>query len=521
MDILNFKESDNHRSIGNVGWSAILFFFSFIVIFHGARSGIRSEFFFDEAWRADLIRAAEPLGRYRMHNTPIPPLWVGLLRCTDLVLPRGFMSLRLQGLALSMLFPLSGGLLAATIVGFRDRNRAILTSVLVGFLFSTVLVGTGIASYLNDYAFQAAVVVVLVNLCVLADCGAISRSWVAAGLLVTPFATIGGLVVLPAICLWWIIGNGIPKTSRNFLKACAVPAVSALLVIMLYTWLYRPQIDSSLENFWAAELIYNGSRTPGEVLTDIPRSLARGLFALPDLSSRSGVWYGGLIIVLAIAGLWWLRRGWRWLPLIVLTSWPVAAVLSLVGAWPVTFVRVNLPFVWLWYFSALIALVACIEWLLRRPLFLAHALCFAVCFSFLPGRVRTDNAPFARGLYNDLNLIRSSPYDRNIVLSYHFMSHWYVHDALLNASDRGFLEMPVRRFTILREKNGSRELMEGADQSLLNAGWSKGTAVWCVIPYEVGPEATDLACRIGLSGLKQKVFVRGKRAIIAGWYPES
>jgi hypothetical protein len=113
-------------------------------------------------------------------------------------------------------------------------------------------------------------------------------------------------------------------------------------------------------------------------------------------------------------------------------------------------------------------------------------------------------------------VVAASPDTRNIVISYHPMSHWYADDRLVT-SYRG-----PDTFTIVREPwHGAAPLYDHPDGAARAAGWRPGTAVWCVIPFEAGPEAASRACRLGLPGLTKQVETRRQRANIIGWLPSS
>jgi hypothetical protein len=483
-----------------------------IILWRVASPHLRLEFFFDEAWRADLIRSAHPLARYRTNNAPIPPLWIAVLRTTSIVAPDGFAGLRLQNLALAVTFPVSAGILFGVLLGRQDPLRAVPVSAAVTVVCSVVLAVAGVATYLNDYSFQATAVVLVVLLSLLVDRGVIRRGWAAAGIVLLPTATLGGLVVLPVLFLWWLRPNGWPVDATTWARRAIVPAVSCAVALTMYLWLYRPQVDAGLKGFWGPEILHDGTRSVGTVLVDIPRSVAVRFFP-PRFDWLGNAGVGLLVMLLALAGLPTLARAWRWMPWIIVTSWPIAAVLSVAVAWPVTFTRVNLPFVWLWYGSAIVGVGALLAPLLRRRAAPVYAACALLALVLVPSRLPPSNAGYARGLYRDLDVIAASPYAHNVALSYHFMSHFYVDDKLENLSSH------PDRFTVVREVNGSDELYNETDQAILDAGWQRGDAVWCVIPYEVGPDTADRACHVTLPGLTQRYSERLGRAWIIGWFP--
>src|SRR5690606_42044027 len=51
--------------------------------------------------------------------------------------------------------------------------------------------------------------------CALADHTGRGRAVAGAAIVILPLATLGGLVVLPALCAWWVLGDGRPADRRS------------------------------------------------------------------------------------------------------------------------------------------------------------------------------------------------------------------------------------------------------------------------------------------------------------------
>ena len=69
------------------GTLAVLVVLTAVMLGVLARPALRLEYFFDEAWRADMIRTPWTLARYRLHDTPIPPGWLAGMWAIFAVLP--------------------------------------------------------------------------------------------------------------------------------------------------------------------------------------------------------------------------------------------------------------------------------------------------------------------------------------------------------------------------------------------------------------------------------------------------
>src|SRR5438445_5553766 len=61
------------------------------------------QFYFDEMWRADLVRTPTFVQRYLTNTAPAPPGWFFVLRLMSVALPDGYRALRLQNVFLDAL----------------------------------------------------------------------------------------------------------------------------------------------------------------------------------------------------------------------------------------------------------------------------------------------------------------------------------------------------------------------------------------------------------------------------------
>jgi hypothetical protein len=117
---------------------------------------------------------------------------------------------------------------------------------------------------------------------------------------------------------------------------------------------------------------------------------------------------------------------------------------------------------------------------------------------------------FLRGVTGDLAVLADSPARHNLVFSYHFSTRWYVEDALVTSQPGG------RTYDVVPETYTDRSAYEAGVVAAAVAAQPSGTAVWCVMPYDLGPELTEEACPVppGLTPLHES---RHDRSTIKGY----
>jgi hypothetical protein len=476
------------------------------------------DYYFDEMWRADLVRTPDFVQRYLTNNAPAPPAWFFVLRLVGIAVPNGPRALRVQNAVLDVLMFLLLALLIDRVLirsGRRPVTRLVApVSAALVVLFPAY---ANLAQYLNDYMFQAACTIGVTVLWRMGDQWRHGRIALLVSVLLLPLVTLSGLFLLPVIGAD-LLRQDLARGRRSDLgrrlagTICAF-AGSAGITLALYEWLYRPVVDHEIRRYWAGATLSESSL--GSVLQTswtrlMQASISDAVNVFPN--GYNGPIAGALLVGLAVTGFIVLGRLWVWFPIAFVSAWAMAAVASLAG-WPMTPERVNLPVLWMFHTAVVVAVVYGVARLLRHPA-VVLGLGAVLLWGFWPAPPAHGAEPFARGLTSDLDLVAASPDSRNIVVSYHPMSHWYADDRLVSAY-RG-----PDTFTVVREPwHDSAPLYDHPDDVVRAAGWRPGTAVWCVIPYEVGPEEGSRACRLGLPGLTKQVLTRRQRAYIVGWLP--
>jgi hypothetical protein len=354
--------------------TAVFWVITLIVLVACNRVELRKEYFYDEAWRADVIRSMRPLSRIRETvKAPLPPLWVFILHTTSRFVPGRFASLRLQNLALVALLPALSGQFVRMLgngseTGTLRRTDATVVGGCVAVGMAASLDSFGLATYLNDYSFQAALTVGVVALWYAVDQGWARAAWLIPAMILLALGSISGLFVLPALAIWLVTRRNDRRLRIVWLGLFAAGLASSIL----YLSLYRTSVTTTLTQFWADDVLRGGRLSLAATLLRMVRTGGTLLFPWSRID-HVGVLPGFAFLVLVIIGLVRFANVWRWLPITAATSWLVAVTASIVADWPMTAVRVNLPFLSLFMICASVAILHVGRLLARR-----HAVAFLV-----------------------------------------------------------------------------------------------------------------------------------------------
>lgn len=478
---------------------------------------LRSDWFFDEAWRADMIRTPWSFERYRLHDTPIPPGWLVGNWTVFEVLPSRRPVIRVVAhLPVVLTTWLLYDLLARTLSASRSdggeaastgRARLVAAATVVLLLLTPAMAAP--ITYLNNYTVDLLVAVALVWGCRAITDGDVRRGTVAvvvAGAL-APLIAQGGALVLPAILVVLVLRSRVDGTPRWLrlvpIGTAALAAVGgAVVALTLYLPVAR---DGSVDDFWASESLAGLG-----LLGWIPRWWTT--FAAAALPT----WLHGQALaslVLGAATIVGLVVLWRRFALAVIapvTAQAAALVTAVVTGWPVTVVRVNLAFQAFFVLAAVLgAVVGTIAVVDRagralagrrdrpevpvtsspRRVVIATA-GFAMAFAAMwPGQVlrfSTSQDVFARGLSDDLTEIAAMSAPGDVVIGFHHMSSWYLHDVLVTSAAAPGL-------VVLDELEHGPEIVDDPVATIAALA-PTARRVWCVLPFELGPEGTFERC---------------------------
>lgn len=450
----------------------------------------RLDFYFDEMWRVEQVRSSTPVSAYLDGPAPIPPGWVlALWSVFELVPPRR--PLLRAGAAIFAI---------PAVVALALTLRTMLRRLLDDLSASIVAVGSAVmaltttaiavhAVYFNNYLADVAVTAALLLMLVRIDLERAddTTTWVAVVVLATvaPWFAQSALFLVPVAAL-------IIARRRDFRPRLAMASGAALIVssaIVGVGFLLPVARNGTIEDYWFSETHRVGLST-----------LARR-YGSSFVDGAYPGWIGDrpLVTIAALAttsaGLVILQRCWRWWIPLAASAQVVAIVASVVVGWPATFVRVNTGFQLMLYVAAPVAVITTAVVALRHlsarshvavAAALAVGLVAGTTIAWWPYEVRrnsTSTGVFARGLSDDLQLVADQASAGDLVVAYH-LSGPYVRDRLLNADD------VAQEIQVVDEARDPQVV----DELATVVAATDTDTVWCVIPYEAGPEASMRAC---------------------------
>lgn len=378
-----------------------------------ARPGISIDWFFEEAWRADMVRSSFGFERYFAHNTPTAPGWVFVHQFLFNVLPPTRQLLRL-------------------------------------------------------------------------------------------------VAVLPAIPAWVLIGN-ILRT-KLVGRIGAVGAVVSLAVT--YLFFLRPVANREIPGLATITGYWEGETFQAAGLIGVAKLVIRTMMFAVLPQRLEWTLIGWLLIsiggIIGVTVMWSCFR--FWVIAIPLTQLQIL-VASIVVGWPISFTRVNhavgllvtvlVAFgisMLMWWFAsrvpkgsvALAALLTCVALALMWPSGLRQA--------------AGGTGVFARGLSDDMDLLAPQISEGDVVLGYHSMSSWYLHDRLVTESD-----VPI----VLIDELEHDVVLRREPERLIDEFCREAGLVWCVLPWELG-DVLDERCQLSDDWSLQRVEVMD-RAEVRQW----
>ena len=502
---------------------------SLIIVAHTASDAIRLPLFYDEMWRVDFIRSAQPVDRMLTHNTPVPIgfVWVFDLATTAFSASAG--AFRALSAACIVAF---AGVVYLTLARIstlpakwgRPTPPGLVVAAATA-LALPMLWGFGMHyDFFNNYPFETLYLGLLVYFALEIE----RRGWAWWGFLIltalAPATVLAPLFVLPVLLIRAFLWANVQAKKRIVRLAQLAGAGLAAIAIggATYLFIYEPvTAGGTVGTFWWEESLSGG---------------------LGDLPARAGQWWDGMAMQLVHPGLFdggvrtlvgaiavvgfavgaaEIGRRWPWYLLSIVSGLTLTIPAALFFGWPVTAVRTNLAVVAMIYVVVLFGVFRSVEMLLaargtrnRWLLLVPFAL---ILLALWPPRtppwehLEGRTAAFSRGLDADIELIADSPSDNNLVLTYHYMSHFYADDTLIN-TDRG-----DRDFIIVGEtQSNASEVFEDVDR-LIAEHLKPGGYLWCVKPFNIGPEGFDASCKFEAAGLVERVRVRGTEAEISGY----
>jgi hypothetical protein len=479
------------------------------------------DYYHDESWRIDVVRSADPIGYMReLHSTPTAVGWVYVNKGLLAPLPYSYTLVRLVTVGWFAVFLGATGLLVYRVGRVRGQPRLPWSvPVLTCAALTLMQVFSRLYSYFNNYTFEAAWVAVALLLAFELE----RRRWafvaLVAMLATAPLFVIGALLALPGLYLR--LGADLRERAaawRDWLIVATAGALSGVVVLVEYLGLYRDGDRTEpvpLDVFWKDDILGLGDNGFIELALRTLEQLEYDLVGWSWLSDAPGftVMARLVLVAAALVGAVDLWRRWKWYVVVPLLGWLVVVPASVFADIPMTAVRSNFAWMSPLYVIVAFGLVRAL-WVLagRWPVVATAGSAVLVLGLFWHAPQPADPTLFARGLRDDLQVIADSPSTHNVVLSYHHMSQSYTHDVLVN-------DAPAGDYEIIREWSGDRFLYDEVDE-IIASRLRPGDALWCVIPYALGPEESDRACRFDDPRLREIVAGRRNASEIRGYLLE-
>lgn len=460
-----------------------------------ARPALRLDYYFDEAWRADMIGSHWTFALYRRHDTPIPPGWLMSMWTIFSVVPTRRPLVRAVNclpyvIAVVFMFDAARLLLRKR---YDERTSIVLAFTSVAPILATPAMAQ-LATYLNNYFTDIALAAILVWAVLRWQR---DRVWwalaaVAVVAAVGPWLGQGVLLMIPgALAMLWIDVRRTkqPDAQGRLLAIGAIFLGSAAASYLLFLRTVQPTVAS----FWANDSVAGLG----------PIALVRRwLSSFVDQTLPRAFTHNRLatavLVVMTLAGLTFLWRHGRSVLGIVASAEVLAVALSYAKGWPYTFVRLNVPFLWIIIMAFWLGLALTVHGVLsvvfrqslqgqRIGLAVAMLAITWVCRPTDVVRAAAGTAVFARGLTDDLEVIANGAKPGDAVATYHPLSVWYAHNRLLND--------PAPPIVLLDElRYGPRLSTDLA--SIIDQQAPTATHAWCVVPFELGGPASTAACQL-------------------------
>ena len=201
-----------------------------------------------------------------------------------------------------------------------------------------------------------------------------------------------------------------------------------------------------------------------------------------------------------------------WVLAIPLTQLQIL-VASIIVGWPISFTRVNHAVGLLVTVLVALGISVVVWWIAARvpKVSIGAVLVLAVAFIVLvwPSQLRqiaggTD--VFARGLSDDMDRLAPMLSEGDVVLGYHLMSSWYVHDRLVTAADTPIVLIDELEHGVVLQREPER---------LIDEFGREAGSVWCVLPWELG-DVLNERCHLSTEWTLQRVEVMD-RAEVRQW----
>ena len=453
----------------------------FVIIYvYLMRHYIASPPFYDEIWKLDVVTSASPLQRSASYGV-LPLAWAYLMKLLLWLLPEQLYVSR--ALAAMWIVP---AIILTPFCFMRVEQTGHRNLV---FVSGAVFIGLAnpvqsVLTYFNPYVFEVCYSVLLLVFCARwGQLNPMGKGGCLALLAATAFCGLSPLFYLPALYLmlllravgWrWQVGIG-----------CSA-LISLGLAIGLILGYNGPKTTNMayLRSFWGPEIVQGSPAQLLKAVEAFPNKLAGSLLPmrLVPVSAHAddhGVtWLLGGLVLLGVLTMW---RTDKPMTCCVLSASAVACVLAFLTPWPLTFAtplnRVNLAWLWPWYFAFGIGVARAMESLfssLGRGTNVALIAALVAVSPMLTPYTAPDDPD--REMFTDIaDIVHPTEPGLNMIFPAHYSTVPYANYLLANRWPDRFFVIPIDPQT------PAATYLEGIPIHL--AAREEVRAAWIIVPH--------------------------------------
>jgi hypothetical protein len=345
-------------------------------------------------------------------------------------------------------------------------------------------------------------------------------------LLLSPLFMMSGLFVCPIIFVHLLFQYITGKKIKKIIEVVFTGIGALVIMGTIYLYFYKPIQRAGILDFWEKHIIHNDFSNFIDILNatkdQIIDSFSKYTF-FPPIGEHTVIstCFDLIILFCFVVGLIFTYQHMRKLCFIFISSLLFSVLLSWKLSFPFGFIRTNYAYFWVVLYIFFLGASYCVLKLSGYLKLNKIAVATALIILLFPIKLIPDfndsDAAFAMGIEKDLFAIADSSHKNNLILSYHFMSKYYTNYYLNNyyPSEGKFYQIVPESHADHNGRENRKEIYDNVNN--LVSKYENIDAIWCIMPFAMGPKDHARACKITLPYYKTFYKKRGKRSVIIGW----